>query len=81
MNLLVVYSVVALVVAAIASVVSDRFRSNAGASVLLAGLLWPVVVVGVVQVALWAAVVKAARATAPAPARRPVREFADARTD
>lgn len=77
MNMLVVYFVVGLAVAALASVVSDRFRSNAGGAAVVAGLLWPLVVVGLVQVGLWVAAVKVTRAFAPA--GHPVREFAASR--
>lgn len=65
MNMLLVYFVVGLAVAALASVVSDRFHTRAGVTALLAGLLWPLVLIGAVQVALWMAVASAVRAASP----------------
>lgn len=53
--------VVGLIVAAVASVISDRFQSGARVTALLSGLVWPVVVVGAAQLALWTASVYAGR--------------------
>lgn len=68
MNVLVIYSVLAVLVAAAASVLTDRFGSRPGVAAVLAGPLWPVVVIGGVQIAVWVTVAKSARAIA---ARRP----------
>lgn len=53
--MVIAYVVVGLAVAAAASVLSDRFRTNAGGAALLAGALWPVVLIGAAQVMLWTA--------------------------
>ena len=71
-----VYAAVAIVVAIAAFLLAERLRTpgvpapdNPGRYAVLAGLLWPVVLVGVAQWALIAAVAERLR-RAPAPARR-----------
>ena len=76
MTMFIVYAVVAVIAAAVASVISDRSGSGSGAAVLLTGLLWPVVVVGLVQLALWTEAVKLVRTSARTSTPAQLRELA-----
>lgn len=76
-HVLLVYLGIALTVAAAAFVVADRLWSwryaapdRPGQLALLAGMVWPVVLIGAVQVGLWMMAVKAIRSKGPRQAGR-----------
>lgn len=61
MNWYVLYAVVGIAVFAIAVVIADRRGIRAVHLALLAGLLWPVVLLGLLQLALWPGLAKVRR--------------------
>lgn len=65
MSVFVIYAAAAVLVSAAVWVMADRFGPRSAIAAVLAGLLWPLVVLGALQVALWAAAAKATRAIAP----------------
>ena len=61
MTVLMVYVVVGLILATVASIVADRTRIGVGATALLTALLWPVLLLGAAQLAAWTGAAKLLR--------------------
>lgn len=66
MSWFICYAVVGMIVAAVASVIVDRFRvgpgpgPGAGLALLVASVCWPVIMIGAAQTALWVVAVELA---------------------
>lgn len=63
MSWLTLYAVVGICVAALAVVVSDRRRAVAPGVSLFAGVVWPILLIALLQLTLWVAAVRTTRAS------------------
>ncbi len=55
------YVVLGTLFAAVVSVIADKLHAAAGTAAVITGLVWPIIVVGAAQMALWTAAAELAR--------------------